>query len=171
MTGRRSSGIKARLGPSKHEKRANRRTPSGHEVVGLRATDPRPAALVRTTDERVEKDFVAQVNVILCQKFIKAQINSGIQSTLIGTEVAELVTRRTGKRSLSRFMGRGVNRSLENVITVRLGTRLSRMRDIECVIDPNIPPKSVVLGMRALKSLGYQLVIGGRRAYQATVTN
>lgn len=173
MTGKRGSDIKARLGPIHQEKKA-RRASTGNELIhrgiSSRIANPRPAAIVRTVEDGSEREFFAQVNIIICDKFIKAQIDSGIQTTLIGTAVAELVTQSTGQRSLCRIIGRGENRRSENVLNVRLGTRLSRMRDIECIINTNIGPKSAVLGMKALKSLGYQMVVGGRHSYQTTAT-
>lgn len=129
-----------------------------------------PVTIIPRLDEVTEKEFIPQVNVIVCQRFIKARINSGMQETLIGSAVADLVTQSTGQPVYSRTVGIGFQRKPKNMLKVRLGTRLCRMRDLECVIDKSIPSKSAVLGMRALKSLGYQLVVGGRHAYQTVVS-
>lgn len=112
------------------------------------------------------KEFLSQVNVIICEKFIRAKISTDRQETSIGSEVAELVEKTTGRRRTKKAVDLVEGRRIREVIRVRMGTRMGRLRDLDCVVDSQLPPRSACLGMHALKSFGYKIIIGGKMAYQ-----
>lgn len=155
MSGKRNGGIKSRLGP----------IPNNPKGKPIKKNTPN---IMAEGDD--DKDFIAQINVIICQRFVRAKVNTGFQRTRIGVEVAQLIKEQTGQQNSRRIVAIGGQRKMISVLKTKISTRLGRMRDLECVVDNTIHPKGAVLGMRALKTLGYKLVIGDRPTYQVTVT-
>lgn len=115
------------------------------------------------------KEFLCMADIIVCGKYVKAQIDSGIQESYVGTDVANLIISRTNQRAVKRVVSTKDGRSLKSVLKVRLGMRESRMRDLDCIVSGNLAPKSARLGMAAIKSLGYRFQIGGKTTYQQVV--
>lgn len=117
-------------------------------------------------EKKQVEEYASQVNIIICDRFIRARVSSDRQETRIGTEVAQLVKEKTRQQMIKRVMDTGYGRGVQNVLNVRLGTRMSRLRDMDCIIDYQLPPRTAALGMQALKLLGYSITVGGRDAYQ-----
>lgn len=97
-------------------------------------------------------------------KTVKALFNPSSQKTFLGKAVADLVitiTEAVPKKLIIRK-----KRSLESVtyIPVKIGTRRNNVVTVEGYIDKNIAEKTVILGMDAIKSLGFKFYIGGQEA-------
>lgn len=113
-----------------------------------------------------KKIFTCRVDVIMYSRMVKAQIDSGKQNSRIGLDVAKLVLNNSDNKIFKRVVRTAHGLQLKKFLKCRMGTKLSRMRDLECEIDPNLPAKEAVLGMVALKSLNYQFKVGGKDVYQ-----
>lgn len=166
MTGRQINNSKAKQNRQSIKNRLGQRNVN-YDGSQWTNTKYRNSVHSRSASNNTFIEIICHINVIIAEKFVRAKIDSGSQMSRIGSEVARAVIQTTGQRARTRVIDNGYGRGIHKILLVRLGTRLGRMRDIECIIDGKIPPRSAVLGMIAIKSLGYQINIGGRQAYQS----
>lgn len=112
------------------------------------------------------------IRLIIEDKYVHARVDTGAQNTYIGNSVARYVEDQTGeraKRTLQRF-SHGIETRKE--LKVKFGIRSGRMKKEIFHISHKLQPYEVVLGMRAIKMLGYHISIGGastnQESYQET---
>lgn len=98
------------------------------------------------------------IPIFLCFRKITAALNSGANLTKIGEEIANIAVANGFVKKTKTFFNRSIKKTV-NVITMPIGTRVARMRPIECIVDPTTPPMGVVLALPAMKSLGYKIVV------------
>lgn len=166
--------VKSRLGWLKYEKpilhqvdgdrEAGQKHQRSHNNLKCRRYCPSAAHSSNT-----QIQIYCKVNIIIHSKLIRAKLDSGVQCTRIGTDVAQLVLKNSENRVIKRLVKTNAGLKMKKFLKCRMGTKLARMRDIECIIDPTVATKEVVLGMVALKSLSYRFQVGGKDTYQ-TIT-
>lgn len=97
-------------------------------------------------------------------KSVKAWFNPSTQNTLLGKAVADLIIANTAvvpKRVVLRDLN---GLKLASRIPTKMCTRRNNIVTVEGYVAPEIPDKIVVLGMDAIKSLGFKFYIGGQQA-------
>lgn len=146
---------KAKRFVRRSKQQQNRSQPTSHCACGSKRTKTPAYANVSASNMNV---MFCTIPVFLCYRKIKAALNSGSNLTKIGEEIANIAIANGFEKKTKTFFNRTVQKTV-NVVTVPIGTRIARMRLIECVIDPTTPPMGVVLALPAMKSLGYKIVV------------
>lgn len=100
--------------------------------------------------------------VVVHQKWVKAVVDTGSQESRMGSNVFNLVRAKQNvnprKHLIKTVYGIESVRSVE----VRIGIHQDRKYSVEFIIDSKIPANEIILGMPALKILGYRITIGGK---------
>lgn len=102
--------------------------------------------------------MLATIPVFLCHRKIRAALSSGSSLTKIGEQVADIAISNGCVQKTKTFYNNGAQKTVK-VVTAPIGTRMPRMRFVECVIDPTAPPMGIMLGLPAMKALGYKIVV------------
>lgn len=105
----------------------------------------------------VDTMYVSVPLIIFCKRFT-ALVNSCSSITKIGSEVANRAVA-NGFEKKSKILILGPIQKRIETVTIPLGTRMTRLKSVECVIDPTASPLSVTLGLQALMSFGYRSFI------------
>lgn len=113
--------------------------------------------------------FLCLLDIIICGKYVRAQVKTGDQRAYLGTEVANLVKQVTNTKPVRKAIKTESGICMKDVLMVPMGTRLAEMIEIECLIDDRIPKRSATIGLQTLRALGYQILVGGRQTYERVI--
>lgn len=64
-----------------------------------------------------------------------------------------------GYAKKSRIVTMGQTEKRVEFITIHMGTKIMRLKPIDCVIDALAPPRGIIIGLQAMAILGYRLLI------------
>lgn len=102
--------------------------------------------------------------VFMYDKAVRAILNPGVQETLIGNKVFEMVKGITGNNTRRVVLRQPGKLSLVSYIKMELCTRRNKVICTDGIIDTKIPDTTILLGMRAIKLLGFMFYVGGQEA-------
>lgn len=104
---------------------------------------------------------------LFCKRY-KATIDMRSSLTKVGEDVAKTAMA-NGYSIKEKTLILGNTRKMVKVVTIMLGTRMERLKPIECIVDNFTPTGGVVLGLCAMATLGYRLVVDQVPAIHHTV--
>lgn len=100
----------------------------------------------------------ATIPLFVCGRQITATLNSGTTITKVGQEVANMAITSGCYQRLKTFAFKDRAKTT-NVLTIPMGTRMARLKAIECIVDKSVPPLGLILGLGAMKGLGYKIIV------------
>ncbi|KAL5274800.1 hypothetical protein ACFFRR_001073 [Megaselia abdita] len=92
----------------------------------------------------VESMYETVPLLVFCRRFT-AVVNSGTSMTRIGSEIAARAVA-NGFEKKERLLVLGQTETRVQMITILLGTRMARLKPVDCLIDPVAHPLSITLG-------------------------
>lgn len=113
---------------------------------------------------RYQNKIETSVLVTIQKKMIRAFINPMVQETTIGKQVAELIESKTRKQPRKTILRRCNSLRMVYCIEMELETPKSKKILLDGIIDHRVEEKVIVLGMQAIKALGFKFWIGGQLA-------
>lgn len=99
---------------------------------------------------------------IIHSKHIKAVVNTGSQHSRIGENVYAHVRRNQEVNPKKKLIKTSLGIELVYTVVVRVGIQQDRKYPIEFIVDTKIPASELMLGMTALKTLGYRITVAGQ---------
>lgn len=101
--------------------------------------------------------FVTIPLYLFCRRFTAA-VDCFTGMTKIGREVAQMAIA-NGYAKKSQMLTVGQSEKRVEFMTIHMGTKVMRLKPIDCVIDASAPPRGIIIGLQAMAILGYRLLI------------
>lgn len=117
-----------------------------------------PCSCQSSNDLIDEKDPHISIPIIVCFKKVPGRLDCLSGQTRIGSDLGNLAIANGASYRDQMITINGKKRQLK-VLVLPMGVRLGRMKRITCVVDPDLPRRSVMVGLPAIKSLGFQFTI------------
>lgn len=153
-----------RKGPSSYRspqpapRRVYRSNPSFKGKVQTVQTPPESTTCQFSRYSKEDKDPYLEIPVIVCFKRVPARLDCASVVTRVGMDIGNLVMANGAsyREVTTRIDGK---QRIMKTLLVPLGVRVGRMKRVSCVIDPDLPPRIVILGLPAIKMLSFRMTI------------
>lgn len=137
----------------------NRRPTNQGRVTKPSRKAPNVVSITKPAEEDAVSMFVT-VPLYLFNRRFTAAVDCFTGRTKIGKELAELAISNDFAQKTKLVTFGGTEKRVQ-YITIHMGTRITRLKPVDCVIDDKIPPRGIIIGLRALASIGYRLQVDG----------
>lgn len=104
------------------------------------------------------------VFVTVYGKTVRALFNPCVQETLISPGVFRWINESSGQTARRVILRRTHSLRMVSSIKMKIGMKRNRQIEIDGVIEDKLKEIVIVLGMRAIRSLGFKFSIGGQEA-------
>lgn len=141
------------------------------QTVGVRSDQcscrkrRKPKTVTKKVNNRFFQEKVETcIFVKIYGKTVRAFLNPSVQETIICEAVATLVKAKTGKDSKKLILRSQGTVKMVYYVKVKMNTRAKNEITVDGIINPNLTEKVIILGMLAIKELGFKFFVGGQEA-------
>lgn len=119
----------------------------------------------RTTQSRTQAPrYEMVVSLILGGRPVKAVVNTRSHETRVGREVYFQYNAEFNPMLRKKVIRASCRLVLAEVITLYMGVSENKQHAIECMLDPNMHPFEINIGLRALDRIGLFIRVGNQEA-------
>lgn len=131
---------------------------SGANSANQNASRPNRKPVPSDTEDEESQMMFVTIPLLACGKRIMAALSCGSNFTRIGKELASTAIANGFPKKRKQVWFNNVKTTVQ-VITIMMGVRTGRMKPVDCVLDRTVPAMGAILGLRAMKALGYQITV------------